>query len=96
MVVAVVVVASDMPLVSPAYNLACNGDDEDDDSFVGKVDVDKVPEIKSVLSVWAMPTFTFLRNGNVVGSFMGADVRKLRYGLNNGGKVGICGSCTIL
>ena len=61
-----------------------------------KVDVDKVPEIKSVLSVWAMPTFTFLRNGNVVGSFMGADVRKLRYGLNNGGKVGICGSCTIL
>ena len=60
-----------------------------------KVDVDKVPSIKSILSVWAMPTFAFLKEGNKLGSFMGADERKLREGIKNGGVVGICSSCNI-
>jgi thioredoxin 1 len=60
-----------------------------------KVDVDKVPSIKSILGVWAMPTFAFLRNGKKVGSFMGADERMLRRGIENNGNMGVCSSCLI-
>mmetsp|Transcript_4568 Transcript_4568/g.9214 ORF Transcript_4568/g.9214 Transcript_4568/m.9214 type:complete len:121 (+) Transcript_4568:152-514(+) len=61
-----------------------------------KVDVDDVPEIKKVLTIWALPTFYFLRYGNKVGSFMGADEWKLRHGLENNGIVSLCNSCEIL
>ena len=61
-----------------------------------KVDVDQVPEIKNILTIWALPTFYFLRYGEKQGSFMGADVGKLRHGLENNGIVSICGSCEIL
>jgi thioredoxin 1 len=60
-----------------------------------KVDVDKVPSIKNILGVWAMPTFAFLRNGNKVGSFMGANEQSLRRGLENDGNMGVCSSCSI-
>mmetsp|Transcript_9233 Transcript_9233/g.14209 ORF Transcript_9233/g.14209 Transcript_9233/m.14209 type:complete len:124 (+) Transcript_9233:32-403(+) len=63
--------------------------------FFIKVDVDKVPSIKNILSVWAMPTFAFLQNGVKVGSFMGANETQLRRGLQNNGNIGICSSCTI-
>jgi thioredoxin-like negative regulator of GroEL len=61
-----------------------------------KVDVDKVPTIKSILGVWAMPSFFFLKDGNKVGSFMGANENLLRKGIANDGYVGsICSSCII-
>jgi thioredoxin 1 len=54
-----------------------------------KVDVDKVPSIKKTLGVWAMPTFAFLKKGRKVGSFMGANEKMLRRGLEHDGHVGI-------
>ena len=60
-----------------------------------KVDVDKVPSITSILSVWAMPTFAFLKQGKKISSFMGANERLLRRGLENDGNIGMCSSCCI-
>jgi len=61
-----------------------------------KVDVDKVPSIKVILGVWAMPSFFFLRDGDKVGSFMGANEALLRRGISTGGNVGgICSSCSV-
>ena len=61
-----------------------------------KVDVEKVPTIKSDLGIWAMPTFVFLKDGNKVGAFMGAKEDLLRKGVANGGNVGACASfCAI-
>jgi len=62
-----------------------------------KVDVDKVPSIKYILGVFAMPSFYFLKDGSKVGSFMGASEAKLRLGIANDGKIGgICASlCAI-
>jgi thioredoxin len=62
-----------------------------------KVDMDAVPDLKVELGVWALPTFCFFRNGIKVGSFMGANARLLKRGLDNGGDVGMCSSssCTI-
>ena len=57
-----------------------------------KVDVDQVPTLKSELSVWALPTFVFLRYGKKVGSFMGANPSWLRRGLENNGQVSMCSS----
>jgi len=61
-----------------------------------KVDVDKVPSVKMILGVWAMPSFFFLKEGDKVGSFMGANVPLLKKGIANDGYVGgICSSCSI-
>ena len=61
-----------------------------------KVDVDKVPTIKTILTVFAMPSFYFLKEGNKVGSFMGANEALLKKGIENDGYVGgICSSCSI-
>ena len=60
-----------------------------------KVDVEKVPQIKNMLSVWALPTFCFLRNGTKISSFMGANESSLKRGLENNGNIGICSSCCI-
>lgn len=43
-----------------------------------KVNVDQVPEIKSILGVWALPTFCFLRFGQKQGSFMVSRRRRRR------------------
>jgi thioredoxin 1 len=43
-----------------------------------KVDVDEIPEIASRYQVMAMPTFLFIKNGQVVSRFSGASVEKLR------------------
>eukprot|EP00536_Pseudo-nitzschia_multiseries_P016773 jgi/Psemu1/222551/e_gw1.1229.5.1 len=60
-----------------------------------KVDVDKVPSIKGILNVFAMPSFYFFKDGARVGSFMGANEGMLRRGVANGGHVGMCSSCAI-
>ena len=62
-----------------------------------KVDMDKVPSLKNELSVWALPTFAFLRYGKRVGGFMGANPSLLRRGLENNGEVSLCSSipCSI-
>ena len=61
-----------------------------------KVDMDQVPTLKNVLGVWALPTFCFFRYGKRVGSFMGANERLLRRGLENNGEVSMCsGMCVI-
>jgi len=43
-----------------------------------KVDVDEAPEVAQRFKVMSMPTFLFLRNGEVVGRFSGASADKLR------------------
>ncbi|KAG7368203.1 thioredoxin [Nitzschia inconspicua] len=60
-----------------------------------KVDVDKVPTIKTILGVWAMPSFFFFKNGKKLSSFMGANENALRRGIANDGNVGMCSSCSI-
>ena len=61
------------------------------------VNVEHVPQIKTAVgNIWALPTFVFLRSGEKQGSFMGADVNKLRHGLEHNGYVSICGGCAIL
>jgi thioredoxin-like negative regulator of GroEL len=68
-----------------------------DDVLFIKVDVDKLPSIKTALGVWAMPSFYFFKHGNKVGSFMGADEALLKRGIANGGRIGMCSSmlCSI-
>jgi len=62
-----------------------------------KIDMDQVPSLKSELGVWALPTFCFYRYGKKQGSFMGANEKLLRRGLENNGEVSMCStlSCTI-
>jgi thioredoxin 1 len=61
-----------------------------------KVDMEVVPDLKTELGVWALPTFCFFRSGVKVGWFMGANARQLKRGLDNGGDVGMCSSsCAI-
>ena len=60
-----------------------------------KVDVETFPAIKSELGVWALPTFCFLKNGRKVSSFMGANERNLKRGLENDGNLGVCSSCSV-
>eukprot|EP00980_Cylindrotheca_fusiformis_P010641 scaffold2366_cov115-Cylindrotheca_fusiformis.AAC.15 len=69
---------------------------EHPDKIFLKVDVDKVPSIKRILGVWAMPTFAFLKQGSKVGSLTGAQESKLRYGIEHDGNVGMCASCTMM
>ncbi len=62
-----------------------------------KVDMDKVSaQLKTVLGVWALPTFCFFRYGKKVGSFMGANERLLIKGLEHNGEVNMCSSMCIL
>ena len=61
-----------------------------------KVDVDACPRTARSLRVMAMPTFVFLKNGNRMGSFMGANETLLLRGIESDGKVGgICSSCVV-
>jgi len=62
-----------------------------------KIDMDQVPSLKGELGVWALPTFCFYRYGKKQGSFMGANEKLLRRGLENNGEVSMCStlSCTI-
>ena len=60
-----------------------------------KVDVDRLPDIKNLLGVWALPTFCFLRNGEKISSVTGANERSLRHGLENDGNIGYCSSCIV-
>mmetsp|Transcript_113044 Transcript_113044/g.326661 ORF Transcript_113044/g.326661 Transcript_113044/m.326661 type:complete len:121 (+) Transcript_113044:135-497(+) len=60
-----------------------------------KIDVDRAPEVKNLLGVWALPTFCFVRNGQKISSFTGANERSLRRGLENEGDIGYCSSCVL-
>ncbi|OEU14648.1 thioredoxin-like protein [Fragilariopsis cylindrus CCMP1102] len=74
--------------IAPVFDaLARENSQTTNDIVFVKVDVDKVPTIKSILGVWAMPSFFFLKDGNKVGSFMGANENLLRKGIANDGYV---------
>jgi len=60
-----------------------------------KVDVDRLPEIKNLLGVWALPTFCFIRRGEKISSITGANERSLKQGLENDGNIGYCSSCIV-
>ena len=60
-----------------------------------KVDIDEAPAVQGFLGVWALPTFAFIRKGQKISSFTGANERSLRYGLENDGNVGYCSSCAL-
>eukprot|EP00525_Craspedostauros_australis_P005175 CAMPEP_0198113608 /NCGR_PEP_ID=MMETSP1442-20131203/5227_1 /TAXON_ID= /ORGANISM="Craspedostauros australis, Strain CCMP3328" /LENGTH=120 /DNA_ID=CAMNT_0043770741 /DNA_START=123 /DNA_END=485 /DNA_ORIENTATION=- len=81
--------------IAPFFEMLSNEYDSSSYLFI-KVDVDAAPSLGKVLSVWAMPTFVFFRNGERKGSFMGANTNMLRRGLDNDGNVGLCGGmCAI-
>jgi thioredoxin 1 len=42
------------------------------------IDVDKLPEASAKYGISSLPTFVFLKGGEVVAQFSGADVTKLR------------------
>jgi thioredoxin 1 len=48
-----------------------------------KVDVDQIPELTERYQVMSMPTFLFIKNGEVVERFSGASVEKLRETINS-------------
>ena len=52
-------------------------EDIEDVVFV-KVDVDENPETAAKYSVSAMPTFVFIKSGEVVDRLMGANVQRLQ------------------
>lgn len=62
-------------MIAPAYEELSG---EYTDSVFCKVDVDEVPDIAQRYEVMAMPTFLFLKNGEVVDRFSGASIEKLR------------------
>ena len=62
-------------MIAPAYEELSS---EYTESVFCKVDVDEVPDIAQRYEVMAMPTFLFLKNGEVVDRFSGASVEKLR------------------
>ena len=47
-----------------------------------KVDVDESPELVNLFDISAMPTFVFLRDGQVVKKVEGVDLRALEDGFN--------------
>jgi thioredoxin 1 len=47
------------------------------DMVVCKVDIDEVPELAKQFSVQSMPTFIFIKNGEIVEEFSGADRDRL-------------------
>jgi thioredoxin 1 len=47
-----------------------------------KVDVDEVPDVAQELSVRAMPTFMFFKNGEKVDEVVGADARAIKLALD--------------
>lgn len=48
------------------------------DSIFIKLDVDELPDVAMKYEVNSMPTFLFIKNGNIVNRFSGASVSKLR------------------
>jgi len=52
--------------------------EEIDDVVFVKVDVDDCPQIAQKFSVSAMPTFVFVKSGEVVDRLMGANPQRLR------------------
>ena len=62
-------------MIAPAYEELSS---EYTESVFCKVDVDDVSDIAQRYEVMAMPTFVFLKNGEVIDRFSGASVEKLR------------------
>ena len=62
-------------MIAPAYEELSS---EYTESVFCKVDVDDVSDIAQRYEVMAMPTFLFIKNGDVVGRFSGASIEKLR------------------
>eukprot|EP00003_Mantamonas_plastica_P009501 TRINITY_DN1887_c0_g1_i2.p1 TRINITY_DN1887_c0_g1~~TRINITY_DN1887_c0_g1_i2.p1 ORF type:complete len:187 (-),score=33.00 TRINITY_DN1887_c0_g1_i2:73-576(-) len=60
--------------IAPAYQRMS---DEYKNAVFLKVDVDEVPEVSNRFGVRALPTFVFLRKGNVLTERKGADERSL-------------------
>ncbi|KAI9020003.1 Allergen Cop c 2 [Phycomyces nitens] len=47
------------------------------DIVFAKVDVDEAPDVASEVSVRAMPTFVFYKNGEKIGEVIGANLSKI-------------------
>lgn len=43
-----------------------------------KIDVDEAEDLSQYLRIESMPTFIFIKNGNIVHQFSGADIKHLR------------------
>ena len=67
-------------MIAPAYDELS---EEYANSVFLKVDVDEVPTISQRYQVMAMPTFLFIKKGDVIDRFAGASVDKLRDVITN-------------
>eukprot|EP01041_Mallomonas_annulata_P006384 gene6384-12912_t len=64
-------------MIAPVYEEMSGEEDFANVVFL-KVDVDEIPAITEKYQVLAMPTFIFIKGGEVVERFSGASVEKLR------------------
>jgi len=61
-----------------------------------KVDIYEMPEIRTLVPGWMVPSFYFRREGNDLGTVTGPDEAGLRRAIANGGRVGgICSECNL-
>lgn len=56
-----------------------------DNVVFAKIDVDEVPDVASGFHVSAMPTFVFIKNGNEINRFEGANQKQLEESIINFG-----------
>lgn len=54
-----------------------------DNVVFAKIDVDEVPDVASEFHVSAMPTFVFVKNGNEINRFEGANQKQLEESIIN-------------
>mmetsp|Transcript_3990 Transcript_3990/g.4073 ORF Transcript_3990/g.4073 Transcript_3990/m.4073 type:complete len:149 (+) Transcript_3990:78-524(+) len=64
-------------MISPVFEEMSEEEEFADVVFL-KVDVDEIPDITERYQVLAMPTFVFIKEGDIVERFSGASVEKLR------------------
>jgi thioredoxin 1 len=65
-----------MQMIAPAFEELA--DEVGAGAIFCKIDVDKTPELAERFEVQGMPTFVFIKNGQVAERFAGASVQKLR------------------
>ena len=65
-------------MIAPVYEEMASSEEFGSNVIFLKVDVDEAPELAEKFGVMSMPTFLFLKNGNVVDRFSGASVEKLK------------------
>lgn len=65
-------------MIAPLYDEISTSNEYGQSTIFLKVDIDEVPEIAEKYQIQSMPTFVFIRDGEVVSQFSGASIEKLQ------------------